>query len=86
MFLFAGCQNSTALNSLHCSIRSKVEVNFVDVCHFDTRRDSPELEQVRLLVRSLLRVVLNKNQYFENPLKFTNFPLPWVHIEVVCLF
>ena len=34
---FAGCQNSTALNSLHCSIRSKVEVNFADVCGCDTR-------------------------------------------------
>ena len=31
MLLFAGCQNSTALNSLHYSIRSRVEVNFVDV-------------------------------------------------------
>ena len=35
--LFAGCQNSTALNSLHYSIRSRVEVNFVDVCGYDTR-------------------------------------------------
>ena len=38
MLLFAGCQNSTALNSLHYSIRSRVEVNFVDVCGYDTRR------------------------------------------------
>ena len=38
MLLFAGCQNSTALNSLHYSIRSRVEVNFVDVCGCDTRR------------------------------------------------
>ena len=38
MLLFAGCQNSTALNSLHYSIRSRVEVNFVDVCGSDTRR------------------------------------------------
>ena len=30
--LFAGCQHSKASNSLHCSIRSKVEVNFADVC------------------------------------------------------
>ena len=29
--VFAGCQNSTALNSLHYSIRSRVEVNFVHV-------------------------------------------------------
>ena len=28
---FVGCQNSTALTSLHCSIRSRVVVNFV-VC------------------------------------------------------
>ena len=51
MLSFAGCQNSTALTSLHCSIRSKVEVNFVDVCGFDARRGSPELQQVRLPVR-----------------------------------
>ena len=38
MLLFAGCQNSTALKSLHYSIRSRVEVNFVDVCGYDTRR------------------------------------------------
>ena len=38
MLLFAGCQNPTALNSLHYSIRSRVEVNFVDVCGYDTRR------------------------------------------------
>ena len=36
--LFAGCQNSTTLNSLHCSIRLKVEVHFADVCGFDARR------------------------------------------------
>ena len=48
---FAGCQNSTALTSLHCSIRSRVEVNFVDVCGFDARRGSSELQQVRLPVR-----------------------------------
>ena len=51
MLSFAGCQNSTALTSLHCSIRSRVEVNFVDVCGFDARRGSPELQQVRLSVR-----------------------------------
>ena len=51
MLSFAGCQNSTALTSLHCSIRSRVEVNFVDVCGFDARRGSPELQQVRLPVR-----------------------------------
>ena len=38
MLLFAGCQNSTSLNSLHYSIRSRVEVNCVDVCGYDTRR------------------------------------------------
>ena len=38
MLLFAGCQNSTSLNSLHYSSRSRVEVNFVDVCGYDTRR------------------------------------------------
>ena len=38
MLLVAGCQNSTALNSLHYSIRSRVEVNFVDGCGYDTRR------------------------------------------------
>ena len=38
MLLFDGCQNSTALNSLHYSIRSRVEVYFVDVCGYDTRR------------------------------------------------
>ena len=48
MLSFAGCKNSTALTSLHCSIRSRVEVNFVDVCGFDARRGSPELQQVRL--------------------------------------
>ena len=51
MLSFAGCQNSTALTSLHCSIRSKVEVIFVDMCGFDARRGSPELQQVRLPVR-----------------------------------
>ena len=51
MLSFAGCKNSTALTSLHCSIRSRVEVNFVDVCGFDGRRGSPELQQVRLPVR-----------------------------------
>ena len=51
MLSFAGCQNSTALTSLHCSIRSRVEVNFVDVCGFDARRGFPELQQVRLPVR-----------------------------------
>ena len=38
MLLFAGCQNSTALNSLHYSIRPRVEEKFVDVCGYDTRR------------------------------------------------
>ena len=38
MLLFAGYQNSTTLTSLHCSIRSKVEVNFADVFGFDPRR------------------------------------------------
>ena len=38
MLSFAGCQNSTALTSLHCSIRSRFDVNFVDVCGFDARR------------------------------------------------
>ena len=52
---FAGCQNSAALTSLHCSIRSRVEVNFVDVCGFDARRGFPELQQVRLPVRFLRR-------------------------------
>ena len=51
MLSFAGCQNSTALTSLHCSIRSRVEVNFVDVCDFDAPRGFPELQQVRLPVR-----------------------------------
>ena len=51
MLSFAGCQNSTALTSLHCSIRSKVEVNFVDVCGFDAHRGFPKLQQVRLPVR-----------------------------------
>ena len=37
--MFGGYQYSTAaLNSLHCSIRSKIKVNFADVCGFDTRR------------------------------------------------
>ena len=43
MLSFAGYKNSTALTSLHCSIRSGVDVNFVDVCGFDARRGSPEL-------------------------------------------
>ena len=51
MLSFADCKNSTALPSLHCSIRSRVEVNFVDVCGFDARRGSPELQQVHLSVR-----------------------------------
>ena len=38
MLLFAGCQNSTALNSLHYSIRSRVEVIFFYACAYDTRR------------------------------------------------
>ena len=37
--MFGGCQNFTAaLNSLHCSIRSKVKVIFAEVSGFDTRR------------------------------------------------
>ena len=48
---FAGCQNFTALGSLHCSISSRVELNFVDVCGFDALRGSPELQQVRLPIR-----------------------------------
>ena len=51
MLSFAGCQNSSALTSLHYSFRSRVEVNFVDVYGFDARRGSPELQQVRLPVR-----------------------------------
>ena len=51
MLKFAGCQNSTAFTSLHCPIRSRVEVTFVDVCGFDARRGFPELQQVRLPVR-----------------------------------
>ena len=51
MLSFAGCQHSTALTSLHCSIPSRVEVNFVNVCGFDARRGFPELQQVRLPVR-----------------------------------
>ena len=51
MLSFAGCQNSTALISLYCSVTPRVEVNFVDVCGFDARRGSPELQQVRLPVR-----------------------------------
>ena len=51
MLSFVGCQNSTAVTSLHCSIRSRVEVNFVDVCGFGARRGSPEMQQVRLPVR-----------------------------------
>ena len=57
MLLFAGCQNSTALNSLHYSIRSaRVEVNFV-MCAVTilVGRGSPELQQVRLLVRFSLK-------------------------------
>ena len=50
MLLFAGCQISTALTSLHCSIRSRFEANFVDVCGFKGRRGSPELQRVRLPV------------------------------------
>ena len=46
MLPFAGWQNSTALTSLHCSIRSRVEVKFVDLRGFDARRGSPELQQV----------------------------------------
>ena len=57
MFLFAGCHKSTALNLLHRSIRSTVEVNIVGVCDFDTCRGSPELQQVRLLVQSSLNVL-----------------------------
>ena len=51
MLSFAGCQNSTALTSLHCSIRSRVGVNFGGVRGFDARRGSPELQQVRLPIR-----------------------------------
>ena len=52
---FAGCQNSTALNSLHCSIRSKVEVKFAECVRFRYSSGSPALQQVRLLVRFSLR-------------------------------
>ena len=51
MLAFAGYQNSTVLTSLHCSIRSRVDVNFVYAYGFDARRGSPELQQVRLPVR-----------------------------------
>ena len=51
MLSFACCQNSTALTSLHCSIRSRVEADYVDVCGSDARRGSSELQQVRLPVR-----------------------------------
>ena len=51
MLSFAGCKHPTALTSLHCPIRSRAEVNFVDVCGFDARRGSPELQQARLPVR-----------------------------------
>ena len=51
MLSFADCQNSTALTSIQCSIRSRVEVNFVDVCGFDARRGSPKLQQIRLPAR-----------------------------------
>ena len=44
-----------ALNWLYCSIRSRAVVNFVDVCGFNTCRGSPELPEVRLLVRFSLR-------------------------------
>ena len=60
MLSFAGCQNSTALISLHCSITPRVEVNFVDVCGFDARRGSPELQQVRLPVRFSRRRLRDK--------------------------
>ena len=59
MLSFAGCQNSTAFAPLHCSIRSRVEVNFVDVCGFDARRGSPELQQVRLPVWFSRRRLIN---------------------------
>ena len=68
---FAGCKNSTALTSLHCSIRSRVEVNFVNVCGFNARRGSPELQQVCLPVRFSrrrfrfsLRKALNTSDFF----------------------
>ena len=51
---FVGCHNSTALNSLHCSIRSKVVTIFVCVW-FRFSSDSPEMQQVRRLVRFSLR-------------------------------
>ena len=51
MLSFACSRNSTALSSLHCSIRSRFEVYFGNVCGFDARRGSPELQQVRLPVR-----------------------------------
>ena len=52
MLSFADYQNSTALTTLHCFIiRSRVDVTFADVCGFDARRGSPELQQVRLPVR-----------------------------------
>ena len=60
MLLFAGCQNSTALNSLHYSVRSRVKVKFVDVCGYDTRRAglpgiAAGLSAGRLLVRFSLK-------------------------------
>ena len=72
MLLFAGCQNSTALNSLHYSIRSRVEVNCVDVCGFDTRRGSPELQQVRLLVRFSLRRLRFSLRTYTSVLLYSN--------------
>ena len=66
MLSLAGCQNFTALTSLYCSIRSRVEVKFVDVCGFDARRGSSELEEVRLPVqvsRRRLRFSLRTRTY-----------------------
>ena len=79
MLSFAGCQNSTALTSLYCSIRSRVEVNFVDVCGFDARRGFPELQQVRLPVRfsrRRLRFSLCTLMYFCTAVLGYN-TLPW---------
>ena len=91
MLSFAGYQNSTALTSLHCSIRSRVEVNFVDVCGFDARRGSPELQQVRLPVRfsrdvldsvcvPILLYCCTRIQYFALEITLS-YSGEWMHLD-----
>ena len=77
MLLFAGCHNSTTLNSLHCSIRSKFEVNlnFADVLLMCA---------VSILVE-LPRIAVGSSAGTFSPLAHTSLQYCWTRIQYVAL-